>query len=557
MASTVGTTRLKLALAQLNPVVGDLSRNADLVIAAAQKAAESGADLVLFPELVISGYPPEDLVLRSDFLNETLVQLERVAEAVPELTLLVGHPQPVPEGVANALSVIEDGKVVATYQKRLLPNYGVFDERRYFVAGERPLIVERGDLKIGLTVCEDIWPEGPVLASLADSGVDLIVNASASPYQVGKPSDREEMLRAHAQRLGTPIAYCNVVGGQDELVFDGGSVVIGADGSVLARAPQFVEHELLAEVPAMAPSDEAPPSPRLAPGEHELYAAVVTGIRDYVEKNGFPGVIVGNSGGIDSAMVLALAADALGPERVTAVTMPSPYNSPETLADAHEIVRRLGCHSHELPIARLMEGFDATLAPVFEGLAADTTEENIQARIRGTLVMAISNKSGAVVLTTGNKSELAVGYATLYGDMAGAFAPLKDVLKHHVFRLARWRNRHSPDGSKCTAEDPIPDSIIERPPSAELKPGQRDETTLGSYEDLDSVIEQYVEQDLGIEAIVASGLDREYALRIMRLIDRAEFKRRQAPPGVKVSRRAFGRERRMPITARRSHTDLR
>lgn len=548
---------LRLTLAQINPVVGDLVGNADRAIDAAHSAAAAGSVAVLLPELALSGYPPEDLVFRADFLRECQQELERVARSIPQITVLVGHPQATPTGAANALSVLSGGRIVRTYHKRLLPNYGVFDERRYFVPGDQPVVAEIADTCVGLSVCEDIWPDGPVIDSLPDAGADVILNASASPFKVGKAHEREAMLRRHAKRLGRPIAYCNVFGGQDELVFDGGSIVIDADGEVLARAPQFAEHLLHVEIPlgegsaAQTTQEIAPP---LEPAEHELYAALVTGIRDYVEKNGFRGVIVGNSGGIDSALVLTLACDALGPERVTAVTMPSPYNTGQTLADAHEIANLLGCNSHELAIASLMKGFEATLAPLFAGREPDTTEENIQARIRGTLVMALSNKTGAVVLITGNKSEMAVGYATLYGDMAGAFAPLKDVLKHRVFLLARWRNGNRLDSSRCQAENPIPVSIIDRPPSAELSHGQSDEATLGSYEVLDKVIQQYVEMDLGVDEIVASGVDRDYVLRILRLIDRAEFKRRQAPPGVKVSERAFGRERRMPITARRSHT---
>lgn len=564
-------TRVELALAQINPVVGDLVSNADLIIAQIAEAQADGAQIVVFPELALSGYPPEDLVLREDFLVAARAQLERVASHATGVVALVGYPMAHPDGVANALAVLADGEVVASYRKQLLPNYGVFDERRYFIPGDEPLVINAGGLPIGLSICEDVWFDDPVYSGLSKLGARLILNASASPFHIGKAREREAMLSERANRFDLPIAYCNVVGGQDELVYDGASVVIDSNGTVVARAPQFETALLrssieLAEAPSrvnpafvqvplgVGSSADTSVAPTLEPREHEIYAALMIGVRDYVGKNGFPGVLVGVSGGIDSALVLAIAADALGPGAVTAVTMPSPYNSPETRADGRDLIERLGCTDHELSIEPMMRSFDAALSPVFAGREPDQTEENVQARIRGILLMALSNKFGSMVLTTGNKSEMAVGYATLYGDMAGGFAVLKDVPKQLVFALSRWRNAAVPAGSLSGAQAPIPAGIIERPPSAELRPDQSDEATLGSYAELDAIIEQYIEQDLGLDEIVQAGADREFAKRILRMIDLAEYKRRQAPPGVKITHRAFGRDRRMPITARRRYS---
>lgn len=563
---------VQVALAQINPVVGDLVGNADMIIREIESAHDSGAEIIVFPELAISGYPPEDLVLREDFLVAASAQLQRVAASARGIVACVGYPMAHTDGVANALAVLDDGEVVASYRKQLLPNYGVFDERRYFIPGDQPLMIEVAGVPIGLTICEDVWFDSPVYETYERLGARLLVNASASPFHIGKAREREEMLVSRADRFSLPIAYANLIGGQDELVFDGASIVVSGSGEVLARAPQFEQATLICSVPvepaptrvnpaivATSVSPTAPLGPgtianRLEPREHETWAALTTGVRDYVEKNGFPGVLVGVSGGIDSAVVLALACDALGPNNVTAVTMPSPYNSPETRTDGDDLIERLDCFKQSFAIAPMMEVFEAALERPFAGLGPDQTEENIQARIRGILLMALSNKFGSIVLTTGNKSEMAVGYATLYGDMAGGFAALKDVPKQLVFALARWRNLGIPTGSRSEAESPIPVGIIERPPSAELRPDQTDEASLGSYEVLDQVIERYIEQDQGLDEIVASGVDREFATRILRLIDLAEYKRRQAPPGVKITHRAFGRDRRMPITARRRYS---
>ncbi len=552
---------LELALCQFNPVVGDIAGNADNVLELANRALQDGARVALFPELAISGYPPEDLVLREDFLSACEEHLLRIADAALDMAIVVGYPEAHAEGVSNALAVLRGGRVEVTYRKRLLPNYGVFDERRYFVPGDEAVVVDFDGVPVGLSICEDVWFDDPVMSDLSTAGARFVLNASASPFHAGKPLEREQMLRARASKHGLPLAYCNLVGGQDELVFDGGSVVVDAAGELVARAPGFEPAVLICSAPigscgTVAP-ESAPGSGRAAMAtaansrEQEAYAALSLGIRDYVEKNGFPGALVGVSGGIDSALVLALACDALGPERVTGITMPSPYNRPETRADALTLIENLGCSGHEFSIDGIMRAFDGVLTERFVGLEPDATEENIQARIRGTLLMAMSNKFGELVLTTGNKSEMAVGYATLYGDMAGGFAALKDVPKQLVFALSRWRNETLPHAGAAVA--PIPVGIIERPPSAELRHGQEDEESLGSYAVLDDVIERYIERDQSLEEIVASGVDREYATRVLRLIDLAEYKRRQAPPGVKISGRAFGRDRRMPITAQRRY----
>jgi NAD+ synthase (glutamine-hydrolysing) len=574
MTSAAHSQIVELALCQINPIVGDLVGNADLVIEQARVARASGAQVALFPELALSGYPPEDLVLREDFLAAAEAQLMRIAELGGEIMILLGYPEASAHGVGNSLAVIHDGRVVTSYRKRLLPNYGVFDERRYFVAGDANSVIELGNVTAGLTICEDVWFDEPVFSGLASAGASLVFNASASPYHAGKPLERELMLRARSAVHGLPLAYCNLVGGQDELVFDGGSVVIGADGEVLARAPRFETAMLRCSLPvkmrapgvgedtgeAALPAVALPPpgaagenslAPPAIDREGEVYHALTRGISDYVNKNGFPGVLVGVSGGIDSALVLALACDALGPERVAGVSMPSPYNTPATRSDAQSLIERLGCAGHEFSIETIMQSFEAVLAQPFAGREADATEENVQARIRGTLLMALSNKFGSLVLTTGNKSEMAVGYATLYGDMAGGFAALKDVPKQLVFALARWRNQELPHPGAAVA--PIPRGIIERPPSAELRHGQTDEDSLGSYAVLDDVIERYIERDQGLDEIVAAGVDREYAAKVLRMIDLAEYKRRQAPPGIKITPRAFGRDRRMPITARRRY----
>ncbi len=567
---------LDLALCQLNTTVGDIVGNERKIVEGIAAASSAGAQLVVFPELTVTGYPPEDLLLKEHFLSDARTALERIAGHTHGIVALVGFPERA-DDVYNACAVLAHGAVQAIYRKVYLPNYGVFDEQRYFQSGQTGALIELDDVTIGLTVCEDIWEPGPPASDEALAGATLIVNLSASPFHAGKGSERERMLVQRARDNLAAVAFCNLVGGQDELVFDGHSLVIDYDGSVVARAGQFTEEMLVATidaegsrgvrlrdprhrpairratpvVPLIARMElpEPPEGPREIHGSvaeplepiAEVYAALVLGLRDYVEKNGFRHVVMGLSGGIDSALVAVIAVDALGAERVSAAVMPSPYSSEATQRDAHALAAKLGIGAIELPIEGTMKAYDVTLEVVFGGHAPDLTEENIQARVRGNLLMALSNRFGWLVLTTGNKSEMAVGYSTLYGDMAGGFAVIKDCPKTLVYELARDRNRHG---------EPIPPSIIERAPSAELRPGQLDQDSLPAYDVLDPILDGYVEDDLGHDALVLRGFDRADVDRVIRLVDRAEYKRRQAPPGIKITTRAFGRDRRMPITNR-------
>jgi NAD+ synthase (glutamine-hydrolysing) len=580
------STKLRLALAQIDPTVGDIEGNVRLISESIERAHDAGAQLVLLPELCLSGYPPEDLLLRRDFLSAVGQGLDAVAAGVEGIVALIGFPErvvrspeelehfdplidPPPPPAHNSLAIVADGEVRGVYRKFDLPNYGVFDERRYFEPGSEPALIEVDGVRIGLTVCEDIWHPGFPAREEAAAGARLVVNASASPYHRGKGRAREAMVAERARSYGAAFALCNTVGGQDELVFDGGSVVIGPDGEVLARAPQFEPELLVCEllIPAAVGTDgassarEVPTLAELSSGadtsetvqplladplpteEAEVYAALEVGLRDYVEKNGFQHVVLALSGGIDSALVALIAADALGPDRVTVVVMPSPNSTDETQQDARTIAANLGVELIEISIAEAMDAYGDALAPAFEGAEPGLAEENIQARIRGNLVMALSNKFGWLVLTTGNKSELSVGYATLYGDMAGGFAVIKDVFKLLVYRLVRWRN-------ETEGRDLIPASVLDRPPSAELRPDQLDEDSLPPYEVLDRILEAYVERDEGVEDLVAEGLPEETVMEVVRLVDRAEYKRRQAPPGIRISNKAFGRDRRLPITNR-------
>ena len=517
--------------------------------------------LVLLPELCVSGYPPEDLVLRRDFLDAVRQGLDAIAADVEGIVALVGFPErmerspeelerfdplidPPPPPAYNSLAVLADGEVRAIYRKCDLPNYGVFDERRYFEPGNEPGLIDVDGVPVGLTVCEDIWHPGFPEADEVAAGAQLVVNASASPYHRGKGRAREGMIAERARANGAAFALCNTVGGQDELVFDGASVVIGADGETLARAAQFVPELLVCDL--TLPGGGAKGSriaESLASEEEEVYAALKLGLRDYVEKNGFDHVVIALSGGIDSALVALIAVDALGADRVSVVVMPSPHSSDDTQSDARTIAANLGVELIEISIAEAMEAYEHALAQSFEGTEPGIAEENLQARIRGNLVMALSNKFGWLVLTTGNKSELSVGYATLYGDMAGGFAVIKDIFKLLVYRLVRWRNERE-------GRELVPSSVLERPPSAELRPDQLDEDSLPPYETLDRILEAYVERDEGIDALVADGLPEELVMDVIRLVDRAEYKRRQAPPGIRVSTKAFGRDRRLPITNR-------
>ena len=551
---------MRIALAQIDPTVGDIDGNAAKIAEWIDRAAAEGADLAIFPELCVPGYPAEDLYLKRHFVAANLAAVEELARGVGEMVALVGFAEPVAGGgdhrhAHNSLAVLAGGEVRSIYRKNRLPNYAVFDEQRYFVPGLEPVTVEVAGTKLGLTICEDLWDAGPPALSEAEKDAELIANPSGSPYHRGKGREREVMFAARARDYGSYLAFCNLVGGQDELVFDGHSFVIDPGGKVLARAAQFEEELLLCEIPSSGPSRRAEPLPDLA----EVYAALVLGLRDYVGKNGFRHVGLALSGGIDSALVAMLAADAVGSACVTCVVMPSPHSSDETQADALTIAANLGAEAIEIPIEATMAAYDEALATSFaidEDAAPrslphdparpsepDLAAENIQARIRGNMMMALSNKHGWLVLTTGNKSEMSVGYATLYGDMAGGFAAIKDVPKTLVYELVRHRNERA----GC---DLVPASVLERAPSAELRPDQRDSDTLPPYELLDRVLEAYVERDQGREEMVAAGMPAGVVDEVMRMVDHSEYKRRQAAPGIRITPKAFGRDRRLPITNR-------
>ena len=524
---------MRIGLAQIDPTIGDLAGNSERILAAAREAAAQGADLLLTPELALTGYPPEDLLLRGHFLDACEAHLTRLARDTP-LPLLVGHPHRQGGALFNAASLLAGGCVQVTAHKRHLPNAEVFDEKRYFSSGRAATVVELAGERIGIAICEDIW-QPDVAADLRLAGARRIVVLNASPYHLDKPRQRVEVLRQRVDEAGLPLVYLNAVGGQDELVFDGGSVALAADGRVLHRLPACAEQV------AVFDPDQAGVSPEIACLEEQVWQVLVLAVRDYVRKCGFPGVLLGLSGGIDSAVTLAIAVDALGPERVEAVMMPSRYTADISVIDSRDMVSRLGVAYREIAIGDITAEFERALEPAFAGSPPDTTEENLQARSRGTLLMALSNKSGRLVLTTGNKSEMAVGYATLYGDMAGGYAVLRDVAKTLVYRLAEWRN---------TQSDVIPRRIITRPPSAELKPGQTDQDSLPPYDVLDAIVALYVEQNQSPEAIVAAGHAQADVERVVRLIRINEYKRRQAAVGPRVTPRGFGKDWRYPIAAR-------
>ena len=549
---------MRIALAQIDPTVGDIDGNAAKVAEWIGRARGEGADLTVFPELCVPGYPAEDLYLKSHFVEANLRAVEELAKEVSGTVALVGFAEPAAAGdfrhAHNSLAVLADGEVKGIYRKNRLPNYAVFDEQRYFVPGSEGKTIEVAGTGVGLTICEDVWAEGPPASTEASAGAELIANPSGSPYHRGKGREREEMFAARARAYGTHLAFCNLVGGQDELVFDGQSFAVDPGGKVIARAAQFEEELLVFDLPGAAGRVA-----ELLPDLAEVYGALVLGLRDYVRKNGFRHVGLALSGGIDSALVALLAADAVGPENLSCVVMPSPHSSVETQADARAIAANLDCELIEIPIKPAMSAYESSLAESFAeegGVAAeplphdptrpspaDLAAENIQARIRGNLMMALSNRHGWLVLTTGNKSEMSVGYATLYGDMAGGFAAIKDVPKTLVYELARHRN-------KVAGRELVPTSVLERAPSAELRPDQLDSDSLPPYELLDRVLEAYVERDQGREEMIAAGLPAEVVDEVVRMVDRAEYKRRQAAPGIRITPKAFGRDRRLPITNR-------
>jgi NAD+ synthase (glutamine-hydrolysing) len=555
---------VKVALAQINATVGDLAGNAGKIIAAAREAHAHGARVLLAPELSLTGYPPEDLLLRPAFMRACAEVLDSIAQALSPCTglhVVVGHPHAAGDDMRtrsvsvqrrfNAASVLAGGRVIATYCKRELPNYQVFDERRYFVSGRDagcdPVVFEAGGLRFGVLICEDAWFDEPARSAKA-AGAQVLCVVNASPFHLGKAEEREARMAERVLDTGLPLVFSHLVGGQDEVVFDGGSFALDAKARLKMRAPSFQEALPFVEIdPDGEVRGDVNPLPCL---EAQAWSALVTGVRDYLGKNGFPGAIIGLSGGIDSALVLAVAVDALGSQRVRTVMMPSPYTADISWIDARDMAARLGVRHDEISIAPMFDAFKAALSPQFAGLPEDTTEENIQARIRGTLLMALSNKTGAIVLTTGNKSEMATGYCTLYGDMAGGFAVIKDVAKTLVYRLARWRNEQATSRADGRPGAVIPERIITRAPSAELRPGQTDQDSLPPYEVLDAILALYMEEDHSIEQIVESGFARNDVERVTHLIKINEYKRRQAPVGIRITHRGFGRDWRYPITSK-------
>jgi NAD+ synthase (glutamine-hydrolysing) len=533
---------LRLAVAQLNLLVGDVSGNSERIIAAAIRARdELRAHAIAFPELALTSYPPEDLLLRPALAGQVEEALRNIERETRGIDVILGHPQHEHGQQFNAASLLRDGRVYASYRKQLLPNYSVFDEKRYFAPGGGACVVEIGGIPVGITICEDIWQPEPVHQAL-EAGAHLVLTLNASPYHMEKGREREEIVRTRVRETGLPMVYVNLVGGQDELVFDGASFVVSGDGRVAQRGPVFEESLFVVEFKQH--NGKLEPVPQPLPTElsleHEVYHALVLGVRDYVRKNRFPGVAIGLSGGIDSALTLCIAVDALGADQVEALMMPSRYTAAMSLEDAEAQARALGVACHRISIEPMFEAFIAQLRDEFEGRTRDVTEENIQARIRGSLLMAVSNKTGKMVLTTGNKSEMAVGYATLYGDMAGGYGAIKDVFKTMVYRLAEYRN---------SIEPVIPRRVFERPPSAELAPDQKDTDSLPPYDLLDAILQRYVEGDQPPEEIIRAGFEPGLVRRVVVMVDRNEYKRRQAAPGVRITRRAFGRDRRYPITS--------
>lgn len=531
----------RVASAQLNQIIGDFDGNCSRIADAAQQAHLAGAQILVTPELSLTGYPPEDLLLRGSFYDRTgdaMASLVRQSLDWPGLHLVVGHPAAHDGRRYNAASVIHAGRVIGEYHKRELPNYGVFDERRYFESGSQPLVFDVGGISFGVVICEDFWFSAAPAAARA-AGAQVILAPNASPYHLDKQHQRMDIVRETVCAQGMSIVLSSLVGGQDELVFDGMSFALNTDGSLAAQARAFEPALLMVDVDGAGRlSGAIEPQPAF---EAQVYSALVLGVRDYLGKNGFPGAIIGLSGGVDSALTLAIAVDAIGADKVRAVMMPSPYTADISWIDARDMAARVGCRYDEIPIERCFEAFLGTLEGEFAGREPDTTEENLQARIRGTLLMALSNKFGSIVLTTGNKSEMAVGYSTLYGDLAGGFAVIKDIAKTLVYRLCEYRNSVSPV---------IPERIITRAPSAELRPDQTDQDSLPPYDQLDGIVRHYMEEDMSIEAIIAAGYPRDAVMKVVRLMRISEYKRRQSPVGIRVTHRAFGRDWRYPITSR-------
>jgi len=535
------TDTIRIALGQLNLVVGDVSGNVQAMIEAANTARdELGAHLVVFPELSVTGYPPEDLLFHRGFHSKVDRALEKIADAARGIGILFGYPEYDGDTIYNSARLVRDGKVLANYRKRCLPNYGVFDEKRYFTPGTEACVIDYMGLKVGLAICEDVWEREPARES-ADAGADLLLVINGSPYDTGRPESRIETLKRHVIPTRMATVYVNMVGGQDELLFDGSSMVLDGSGKLMHQAPMFETSLTVAEFtpgePMTCVQGELAPNPEKIAA---IYQALVLGTRDYVDKHRFPGIVLGLSGGIDSGLVVAIAVDALGADRVRAVMMPSRYTASMSSDDAREQAGMLGVRYDVIPIEPIFEAAVGALEEVFEGRKPDVTEENIQARSRGMVLMAISNKTGAMLLTTGNKSEMSVGYATLYGDMAGGFAPIKDCSKTLVYRLARYRNTVSPA---------IPQRVIDREPTAELREDQKDSDSLPPYDVLDAILEGFIEKDLSVDEIAALGYDRETVGQVLEMVKRNEYKRRQAPPGIRISRRAFGRDWRYPITS--------
>jgi len=536
------TDTLRIALAQIDLAVGDVAGNTAKILEYADRARdELRADLVVFPELSVCGYPPEDLLFHAGLRMRTEQAMSRILDSVRGIAVLVGFPEYVDDDIYNSCAVLQDGEVLCTYRKQLLPNYSVFDEERYFAKGRDASVFRINGIAVGLTICEDIWRAGPTQMARA-AGAECIISINGSPYELNSQQRREDTVRARLQDAGVPMIYLNMVGGQDELVFDGGSFVMQRNGDIALRAAAFDECLECIQLTGSSGGVEIEQASVAEPmqTEESVYRALVTGTRDYVEKHGFPGIVIGLSGGIDSALVLAIACDALGAERVRAVMMPFRYTSTMSQEDAAAEASLLGVQYDVVPIEPMYAATTAQLAELFAGLDEDVTEENIQARCRGLLLMAISNKTGSMLLTTGNKSEMAVGYATLYGDMAGGFAPIKDCSKTLVYRLAHYRNSLS---------EVIPERVITRPPSAELRPDQQDSDSLPDYSVLDPILEAFIEEDLSVKEIVARGFERDTVIRILGMVKSNEYKRRQAPPGVRISSRAFGRDWRYPITS--------